>query len=84
MEFEIYSAEDRTSILVEFQFEPASENELLSGEPAYLFNDPAAGEMLRTVLPLPIPGETEIFELTVEDDEDESPAQFRVKIKHTI
>ena len=88
VEFEIYGEANQTeSILVELHFEPASTSEQLIGEPAYLFNDPAAGEVLRAVLPLPIPGETEVFELTIEGNDpnvSRSAAQIRVKIKHTI
>ena len=92
VEFEIYGEADQTdSLLVELHFEPSNANDQLIGEPSYLFNDPAFGEVLRAVLPLPIPGETEIFELTVQSRRSgnapsvsSSPAQIRVKIKHTI
>ncbi len=81
-----------SAVIVELFFEPASSTEQLSGEPAYLFNNPAPGELLRAVLPIPDSGETEISELRIQDADDSqntagnpgSTIQIRIKVEHEI
>ena len=73
-------------VIVELLFEPASSTEQLSGEPAYLFNNPAPGELLRAVLPIPDSGKTEMSQLEIRniDGSSGSTIQIRIKVEHEI
>ena len=71
--------------VLELRFSPSSDTEQLQGEPSDLFNDPGPGEDLVVLFPEPAPGLTYLEEIRIHRSEtSSSPAQIRVKIKHTI